>query len=552
MAALAGCGLIYEYLLSHYAARVLGAVESTIFTMIGLMIVSMGFGSFAAKKIQDAHTAFAWLEICIAFLGLGAIFIIALAFSFANLLPAIIAETYRLSPDLQPEGGVAKSIYDFVSLFPYIIGTLLGFLIGMEIPLIARIRQHNHDKQLLHNTGTIYGADYIGAGIGAAIWVIFMLNMPITAAAATTASINVIAGLSFYFRYQKHIRYPNLYFFSQLLLIALTFAVFAYGSQWSNQLENTLYKDSVIFSKQTKYQRFTITKRIMDPAQDAVFTFFINGRTQFSSSDEIIYHEMLVHPAMLASANHDNILIIGGGDGLALREVLKWNPKKVTLIDLDEEIVTFFSKPYYDSKSEKFINTPLIKLNKNAFSDPRVNLVYGDAFIEIDQLLKNEILFNSIIVDLPDPNHPDLNKLYSKRFYEKLSHLLSGDGAIVVQSTSPYHAKNAFLSIGKTVKAAGFLHVNQYHQNVPSFGEWGWTIATRNGLPPITRLKNSNTIPIKTNWLTLEISLAAFHFPQNYFATLNSIQVNRLGSHQLYQYHQTAWEKQQGIYQIEP
>ncbi len=549
MAVLAGCGLIYEYLLSHYAGRVLGTVEHTIFAMIGLMIVAMGLGSFAAKKIKDPFSSFAWLELAIAVVGLSAVFLIALTFSLSNTLPQIIAQTYGLPPDLQPEGGFIAAFHSFASISPYLIGFLLGFLIGIEIPLIARIRETIYQKHIHNNAGTVYGADYIGAGCGAAIWIVFMLSMEISTAAAATASANLAAGLIFYVRYHHKIKYSQFFLLCHLILIAATLIVFKHGQSWEITLENTLYKDEVIYSAHTQYQHVTITRRVMNPEQAPVYSLYINGRTQFSSIDEAIYHEMLVHPAMMASGNQKNILIVGGGDGLAAREVLKWNPESVTLLDLDQSIIQFFKEEKFDETRGVIINAPLIKLNAHALSDKRMNIIIGDAFNKIDSLLRQQLLFDSIIVDLPDPSHPDLNKLYSDRFYQKLALLLAGDGAIVIQSTSPYHAKDAFLSIGKTVKAAGLLHVEQYHTNVPSFGEWGWTIATKNGKSPLARLNSLDEPSVKTQWFTLNLAKSAFHFPNNYFNRIGEVEINRLGSHTLYNYHQQAWQQEQGIYQ---
>jgi len=191
----------------------------------------------------------------------------------------------------------------------------------------------------------------------------------------------------------------------------------------------------------------------------------------------------------------------------------------------------------------------LLKLNDYSFSDPRVEIRIGDAYLKVDELLSENRFFDTIIVDLPDPSHPDLNNLYSARFYAKLGNLLSGDGAISIQSTSPYHAKNAFLSIGKTVKHAGFRNVDQYHQNVPSFGEWGWTIATKNGISARQRLKNMESLPINDGWITKGIILASFEFGRHYFDGLDQIKINRSGSNTAYLYHHQAWEQEQGIYE---
>jgi len=284
----------------------------------------------------------------------------------------------------------------------------------------------------------------------------------------------------------------------------------------------------------------------MDPAKPKITSMFINGRSQFASNDEAIYHAMLVAPVMHSAARHNNVLIIGGGDGLALRDVLRWQPQSVDLIDIDAAIVDFFTRPYH--KKGRVINQSLLALNEYAFSDDRVQTHFGDAFIKVDELIQQKRLYDVIIVDLPDPSHPDLNKLYSARFYAKLKTLLTGDGAMAVQSTSPYHAKKTFLSIGKTIHYAGFKHVEQYHHNVPSFGEWGWTIATKNGISAKARLIQKETLAVDDGWSTKGVLLAAFEFNKHFFDRLDTIKVNRINNQAAYQYHKEGWEKQQGIY----
>lgn len=548
MGILAGCGLIYEYLLSHYAGRVLGAVEQVIFAMIGVMIVSMGLGAFAARIFKSYFTAFVWLEVLIALIGATSVLVLAATMALANLLPQILVETFALPPDLLPRGGMITWAHKIASAMPYLAGFILGFLIGIEIPLIASIRESLHGEHIKHNTGSIYGADYIGAGIGAAIWVLFMLNLPPTQAAVITASVNLVVGLLFYSLYRKRIRLGPLVLSAHLLMAVIIGVIAWHGTDWDNAMEDLLYKDKVIFSYNTQYQHVTVTERIMDPAKPKIISLFINGRSQFSSSDEAVYHAMLVAPVMQAAARHDNILIIGGGDGLALRDVLRWQPKKVDLIDIDQAIVDFFTTPHV--VDGEMINRALLDLNQHAFSDPRVTTHFGDAFIKVDELIQRGGRYDAIIVDLPDPSHPDLNKLYSARFYAKLKTLLAGDGAIVVQSTSPYHSKKSFLSIGKTLQFADFLHVEQYHQNVPSFGEWGWTIATKNGLSARARIAIGRDIGVDDGWSTKGVILAAFEFNQGYFELLDEIKVNRINNNMAYQYYQDDWEKQQGIYVI--
>ena len=193
----------------------------------------------------------------------------------------------------------------------------------------------------------------------------------------------------------------------------------------------------------------------------------------------------------------------------------------------------------------------LIQLNQRAFEDPRVEVIFGDAFIEIEPLLKQQKRYDTIIVDLPDPSHPDLNKLYSDFFYSRLYQLLNGDGAMVVQSTSPYHARNAFISIGKTIKQSGFLHVEQYRQNVPSFGEWGWTIATKEGQSPRHRIQSYTKLPVTDDYVTLPLLLGAFSMPASFYNAMTDIKVNHLGSGILYQYHINAWQKDVGVFSFD-
>lgn len=539
MATLACCGLIYEYLLSHYSARILGSVETVIYAIIGIMIVSMGLGAFAAKKVKDAFQGFVVLELLVAFIGCSATLFIASLIGFSQTLPQIIADTYQIPNDVLVNGDFLSTLNWISIQLPYLFAFILGFLIGMEIPLIARIRETVYGHHLAHNAGTIYGADYIGAGIGAAIWVLFMLKIEISQAAALTASLNLIAGFIFLIRFKKYLRYKVKLIIGHLILAVLIVLIFVFGGHWQKQMQNMLYLDKVVYQTQTPYQNLVFTERLLGGGYQPIYNFYINGRLQFSSLDEHIYHEFLVHPAMQASARHDKVLIIGGGDGLALREVQKWKPSTITLIDLDPDLIALFKNP------EKFLPPHLsikIKaLTQDSFNQPSVKVINDDAFIAIDRLLAAKKSFDTIIIDLPDPSHPDLNKLYSVNFYYRLQYLLSGDGVIVVQSTSPFHAKSAFISIGKTLQKAGYK-TEQYHQNVPSFGEWGWTIASKSGQTPSQRLSTYHTLAVPTKWLTLPLLKAAFVFNKDFYIDKNKIKINYLGSNALYQYHQQAWE----------
>lgn len=541
-AVLAGCGLVYEYLIAHVAGRMLGAIEAVIFSMIGIMIVSMGIGPFLVRTIRDPFTAFVWLEGALATVGAISVLTMGAAASAAVLLPQTIAETYGLPSDLIPKGGLAIHAESIANAVPYVIGVIIGMLIGMEIPLIARMRETLHDRHLVHNVGTIYGTDYIGAGIGAAIWVMWMLAMEPAVAAVMTAGANVAIGTAFVLRYRKRIRKANLLIGAHVALGVVLISVSGKVADWSGTLEDLLYTDRVVLSHQSDHQRLVVTERIRGQGARPVYKFHINGRLQFDSRDEHIYHAMLTYPALAASARQDKVLIIGGGDGLALRDILRWEPDEVTLVDLDRELVDLFSNPEAPG-----IRGVLARLNQGALTDTRVEVRHGDAFLVVDQLINAGKRYDTIVVDLPDPSHVDLNRLYTVRFYAKLLAVLAGDGTMSVQSTSPYHARNAFIAIGKTISVAGFAHTEQYRQNVPSFGEWGWTIAVANGRSASRRLREDASFGVDDGWTTREIVLGAFAFPKHFFEGRDKIRISRLGNAAAYQYHQQAWETRQGL-----
>ena len=202
-----------------------------------------------------------------------------------------------------------------------------------------------------------------------------------------------------------------------------------------------------------------------------------------------------------------------------------------------------------DEGAPDWLSHTLVDQNRSAFDDPRLTLVHGDAFIEVERLAASDERFDVVIVDLPDPNHPDLNRLYSDYFYARVRAIMSPDGAIAVQSTSPYHAKEAFLSIGKTLAHAGFT-VAQYHANVPSFGEWGWTLGTPTGKSASERIAALDVGETPDGWLDGAIIAAAFRFPPRYFDALPDIDINRLGSHVVFNYHQEAWEARRGAFHV--
>jgi spermidine synthase len=545
----AGCGMIYEYIVAHYAGRITGSVDTAVYGIIGIMVCAMGVGAFYSRTIKCPYSGFAWLEAIIALIGGTAVLAMACVFSIAYVLPLQLHNSFGLDDSVRVHGGIVFVLQQISAAFPYITGFVVGLLVGMEIPFIARIREDIYSAKVDHNAGTIYGADYVGGGIGAAVFVLVCLHMPITLAAAFTALLNLTLGSIFLVMFYKRIKGAIFLIALKLAtLVALTLVAIN-GAAWIDKLNNTLYEDKVIHSKSTPYQNLVVTERIASKASGSIINLYINGNLQFSSADEIAYHSFLVVPVMLASARHKNILVIGGGDGLAAKEIFKWNPDSITLVDLDSAMISMFRGK--DKTSPDYLNKRLTDLNANALNDERLTYLQGDAFNIVEQLSNEGKTYDAIIVDLPDPNHPDLNKLYSSYFYAKLSNLLSGDGAIGIQSTSPYHSRKAFLSIGKTVESTG-LSMNQYHANIPSFGEWGWTIATKRGLAPIDRLKQQFHEFPEHDYLSYDLMLSSFIFPKSLTKDLSEIKINQLSSPTLYGYHSNGWKIEKGIYLANP
>ena len=549
MGMVAACGLVYEYLLAHYAGRILGAVEPAVYAMIGLMIVAMGLGAFAARWVASIYRGFAWLELGIGLLGGASVLVLSAAVAFAYSLPEWLRTVYRVDASIVLDGGLADTLLGFARLLPFLLGFAIGFLIGMEIPLIARVREHVHGRRLTHNLGTMYGADYLGAGVGAAVWIAVCLKLPVVYAAVGTAAVNTLVGAGFLLAYRRRLRPAGRLWVGHGALAVLLAALAGFGNEWMAELGDTLFKDRVAYQLQTRYQHVVLTRRHVAHGRPDVLSLYLNGRLQFASNDERVYHAYLTTPAMLAAYRRDRVLILGGGDGLALRDLLRWSPASVTLIDLDGALLRLFRGE--DPEAPRWLSRALTDLNENAFADPRVRVVEGDAFIEVERLAAQGARFDVVVADLPDPSHPDLDRLYSDYFFARVRQLLSPDGAFVTQATSPYHARAAFVSIGRTLAHAGF-HAEPYHANVPSFGEWGWAIGTLAGKPASVRIAQADPDPAPDGWLTGRTIAAAFAFPQGFFRGTGEVRVNRLGSHTVYGYHQEAWGRHHGVFYTGP
>jgi len=525
MFASGACGIILEYIQASLASMILGNSFEQWAMVIGLMLFWMGFGSLIQAQISKKHLIYAFIGIETA---------LALVGGFSPTL------TY-----------ISYGYTAHYSLVLYFFVSFIGIMIGLEIPIIIRIN-NDFSKELSTNLGNILSADYIGSLIGSLIYVfIFLRFTPITEAAFLTAGANFsLAFVTFLYFSKKGLIKKGVLVPAIMLL---TFCAVSYGyfnnRQWNIKIEQPLYDDPVILSKATQYQHIAITH--YKPFDEV--RLFLNGNLQFCSTDEQRYHEPMVHPVMNIVPIKTKVLILGGGDGCVLREVLKYKDvKEVLLVDLDPEM-THLAKTH-----------PLLKrINQNAFKDARIvtitdkgitpginkrlyietgkkkySVKQSEPFklanvkvmnVDADKFL-GEVkgFWNVIIIDLPDPSTPELTKLYARGFYKKVKQHLSQHGMMVVQATSPYLAKESFLCIGRTIKSAE-LSTLAFHENVPSFGDWGWYLAWHPNIKKEKVLEKIEhlSIDVPTRFITSEIFKSELIFGKDELKTTNR-QINTI------------------------
>ncbi len=500
MFASGACGIILEYIQASLASMILGNAFEQWAMVIGLMMFWMGFGSLIQARIPKKGLVFAFIGIEIA---------LALAGGYSPTL------TY-----------LSYGYTAHYSLVLYFFVSVIGILIGLEIPVIIRIN-NDFSRELSTNLGNILSADYIGSLAGALIYVFLLLRFfPITEAAFLTAGMNFsLALITFLYFTRKGIIKSN---FILMTIMAVTCAAVIYGylhnREWQITNEQALYDDPIIYSKTSQYQHIVLTH--FKPLDE--IRLFLNGNLQLCSTDEARYHEPLVHPAMALARSHKQVLVLGGGDGCALREILKYpDVDKITLVDLDPAMTALAATHPLLSRlnNHAFDNAKLTTLTGQGITPGPFRQIYQNtgtrkrdrttrrvAQVRVMNLDADKFLeqakgeWDVIIVDMPDPSTPELTKLYSKEFYLKVRCRLAQGGMAAVQSTSPYLARESFLCIGRTLAAAGFS-ILPFHENVPSFGDWGWYLCTRgddNHIQLTQQIANLEfTVP--TRFLTPEV-----------------------------------------------
>jgi len=484
----AACGLLYELAAGALASYVLGDSVLQFSTIIGTYLFAMGVGSWLSRYFERQLPAhFLRIELLVALIG--------------GMLPATLFLANAFVP-----GAFRLLLYGMV--------LLVGTLVGLEIPLVMRILKRNVAlKDLVSQVLTF---DYLGAlAVSLAFPLLLVPQLGLIRTGLLFGLMNAAVAVWALWLFRHELRRLREHAFACALVLCLLGAGLAGADQITSIAEDKFYQDRIVLSAASPYQRIVVTHG------KAGHRLYLNGNLQFAERDEYRYHEALVHPAMAAHGAPRTVAVLGGGDGMAVREVLKYpSVESVTLVELDPAMTGLFGQ-----------DPQLARLNGGALRDPRVKIVNTDAFGWLQQ---GQDTFDVIVVDFPDPTNFAIGKLYTNSFYALLDQRLAASGYAVVQTTSPLVARQSFWTVVNTIESVG-LRTTPYHAHVPSFGEWGFILASRRpwrlpgALPPGLRFLGPETLP-----LLLDFPLDMARIPT---------EVNRLSNQALVHTYEREWGK---------
>lgn len=432
---IAACSLIYELLISSLSTYLLGSSVIHYSLTIGLFLFFMGVGAWMAQSVTR-HLIPVFVSIEIAIGAVGGV--------SALLLLFVYAKTEFYYPAMVVVVGV------------------IGILVGMELPLLTRILESR--SGLRRGISQVLTFDYIGALLASLLFPFILLpyfGHLLTATAVGLVNLLVALIVAWSFRSQLQ-AWSGRLIAGVIVALSVLFACVIWLKPAEIMIESALYEDPVIDSRQSTFQKIVLTQRGED------LRLYLDGNLQFSSIDEYRYHEVLVHLPVAFTGQLQRALVIGGGDGLAARELLRYKDiQSIDVVDLDAEVTQIATQQHL-----------LVNLNEGALSDSRVTVHNSDAWA---WLAEGGDLYDVIVIDLPDPESEDVAKLYSVAFYQRVARRLSVGGVVITQATSPWFARRAFWSIGNTLDVV-FDSVRPATVYVPSFGLWGFFIAANHSL----------------------------------------------------------------------
>ncbi|MBX7061670.1 MAG: polyamine aminopropyltransferase [Pyrinomonadaceae bacterium] len=488
------CGLIYELLAGTLSSYVLGDSVTQFSIIIGTYLFAMGVGSYLSRFV-DKNIANRFVEVELAVAVVGGFSAPLLFLTFANL--------------------------SYFAIVLYGIVFIIGTLVGLEIPLLMRILKDELDFKDL--VSRVLAFDYIGALVASLLFPIFFvprlgLNRTSLLFGMLNAAVAIWGTWLLEPLLKKHITLLRV---KGAIIIILLAIAFIKSDRLTTLAEDSLYVDNIIYSKSSHYQRIIVTKG------KTGYALFLNGNLQFSSFDEYRYHEALVHPVFsVFRGQPKRVLVLGGGDGLALREIEKYpSVEYIQLVDLDPDMTNISNAV-----------PALGELNHHSFQDPRVHVTNADAFVWLDTVDAEP--FDVAVIDFPDPNNFALGKLYTTRFYNLLKKKIRPDSAIVVQTTSPLMARMSFWCIASTLEAAGYS-VKPYYTTVPSFGVWGYALASLSPFDEPSKVRDG----IETKFINAGMMPSMFEFPKDTERPNEPIEVNRLDNQALVRYYEEEWRR---------
>src|SRR5262245_41514132 len=365
----------------------------------------MGIGSFLSRFVRgNLARQFVRIELLIAVVGGFSSSALFLAFAFTQGFELLL----------------------------YLVVLVVGTLVGLEIPLLMRLVKHRY--RFSDAVSHVLTFDYLGALFASVLFPLVLVpRLGLIRSALFFGVVNAAVALWSTRLFAEQLDRPRRLQIACFATIAVLAVALVEGGRINAFAEDNIYADEIILSRSTPYQHIVLTKWKDD------LRLFLNSHLQFSSRDEYRYHEALVHPGLAAVAGARSVLILGGGDGLAVREALKYpHVERIVLVDLDAEMTRLFSQ-----------NALLTGLNRGSLHSPKVTVVNADAFLWVDS---TPDVFDFAVVDFPDPTNYALGKLYTTVFFAALGHHLSDRGAFVVQSTSPMFARKSFCCIEETIR----------------------------------------------------------------------------------------------------
>lgn len=448
VAACAACGIIYELALLTLSASLDGGGIVATSLIVAGYIAALGVGALLAKPLL-AHAALGFIAVE-ALLGVvGGLSAAALYVVFAFL-----------------DGSVGSTWVLAVST------ALIGGLVGAEVPLLMTLLQRGRTAgpaDAGRTLANLNAADYLGALLGGLVWPFLLLpQLGMIRGAAATGMINLAAAAVvaiFLLRQVVSARQLALALCALAAALALLATLLLRSADVETTSRQRLYADPIIAYRHTPYQEIVVTRRGDDTR------LYLDGGLQFSTRDEYRYTESLVYPALGNGAR--SVLVLGGGDGLAARELLRQpGISRIVQVELDPAVIDI-------------ARTTLRAANGGSLDNPRVRVLTGDAMAWLRG--PNPDRFDAVIVDLPDPDTPVLGRLYSTEFYALAARALAPGGLLVVQAGSPFSTPTAYWRTVSTIRAAGYA-VTPYHVHVPTFGDWGFVLAQRGDTPPAPKV----------------------------------------------------------------